>query len=762
MSKSQPRRDVTKWLGALAIFVLSGVVFAPAIRCDFVNFDDDRYVYANPLVSRGLTVSGFARAFTQAHVRNWHPLTTISHMVDCQLFRLNPAGHHAVNVGLHALAAAGLLLVLQAMTGEFWRAFFIAAIFAVHPLRLESVVWISERKDVLSALFFVLTLGAYVRYARTAEWRRFIPVILLFAAGLMAKPMLVTLPLILLLLDYWPLSRLADTEGAGFYRVNNRRAIGEKLPLLALSALSGAATILAARRFEDALGTVPVMDRVTNPVLSYCVYVYQLFWPAPLSVFYPVATTPPPLFILIGAVTAVFGVTIVVIALRRRCPYMFVGWFWYLVMLLPVSGILPIGLQAHADRYTYLPHIGLLIAIVWGAADVLRKRTVQTVAVPAGAVAIALLGWRSWEGLHWWRNSESLWTHSLAVTKNNDVALNNLAAVYEARGELSLAMEKYRQAQEILERRPLERSRLSLALVHNNLGNIEVREGDISLAMDEYRQSIALQPNLASAHVNLGQTYATLGNWNSAFAEFESASRLQPQDADVQHRAGAALMHLGRVDDAIAFYRSALKADPDFALAEVDLGNALLEKKQIEDALTHYRRATQIEPQNASAHFNLASVFLRQRRIRDAIQEFEQVVKLQPRDPEGHLNLANALAAASQDKRAVAEIETALQLVPNSVSALNNLAWLLAASADSSVRNPGRAVSLAEKAVSLAPRPHPLIYHTLAAAYAAAGRKDEAITAAERSKQLAEENGDTDLATTVQRELDSYRSSSAH
>jgi tetratricopeptide (TPR) repeat protein len=757
------RRFRPSWLAAIGIFALTAVVFAPAIRCDFVNYDDDVYVYANANVNRGLTLSGIARAFTQPHARNWHPLTTLSHMLDCQFFGLNPAAHHGVNVLMHALAASTLFLALRTMSGKAGRAFVVAALFAVHPLRVESVAWVAERKDVLSALLFALTLAAYADFARTSEWRRMWKVILLFAAGLMAKPMLVTTPLILLLLDYWPLQRIGARAArqSGFAPVPLRRAIIEKIPLFALSVLSCLATIVAAQRGDNALSAIPLPDRLANAALSYCIYIYQLFWPAKLAVFCPWPSVPPPLAWILSAAIFILAITIAAALLRRRFGYFFVGWFWYLIMLVPVSGILQIGLQAQADRYTYLAQIGLLIALTWGVADLLRQISIPSIAVPAASLLIALFAWRSWTDLRWWRSSESLWTHALAVTKDNDVALNNLGAIYESRGELQLALEKYHEAERILDHRPAQPYALSRALLHNNIGNLFLRRGEISTAMDEYRQSIALRPAFANAYVNLGQAYVELGDWNSALAEYESAARLQPHDADAQHRAGMALVRLGRVGEAIAYYRAALKVDPQFATAELDLGNALLEQKQIDEAMSHYRRATQIDPENPNAHFNLASVFLQQHRLTDAIKEYERVVELQPRDSQAHLSLGNALATASSGKRALVEIEKALELAPDSVSAMNNLAWLLAASPDPNVRDPAAAIALAEKAVELAPQPNALIYHTLAAAYAASQRKDEAISAAERCRQLAIEQGDTALAEAVEHELTAYRGSPA-
>jgi protein O-mannosyl-transferase len=749
------------WIIAGAIFLVTVATFSGAFFNDFVNYDDDVYVYANPSIAHGITLPGVVRAFSQPHARNWHPLTTISHMVDCQIFGLNPSGPHVINVLLHALSAAGLFFALQAMTGSTWRACFVAAVFAIHPLGVESVAWIAERKDVLSALLFVCTLVAYSRYTREPDANKKLVLTAFFACALMAKPMVVTLPVVLLFLDFWPLARLsliADKKRDSL--ISFSRAISEKIPLFILSLASCTATIFAARSGNRVLDSIPLGDRLANAAISYCTYIYQLFWPDRLAVFYPLPLESPPLTVSAAATIVIVSITITTIVLRNRLPYLFVGWFWYLVMLLPVIGIWQIGLQAHADRYTYLPGIGLLIGIAWATVALLRRFRALPFAAPIAVCVLALLAWRTWTQVEFWRSSESLWTHALAVTTDNDVALNNLGSVYENRGDFDRARANYQTALDVLNRRPNSRYQLSRALVHNNLGNLFLREQDGPAARNEYEQAIALQPDYGNAHVNLGQLFAQEGDWTSALAEYETVLRLQPHDADAQYRAGVALMRLGRADDAVVHYRDALAAQPDFALAELDLGNATLERGHTDEAITHYRRALQIDPQNVDAHFNLGRVYLQQRRLADAISEYQRVISIQPNDPEAHLSLGNAFAAAASESRAITEIEKALELAPNSVSALNNLAWLLATASESNLRNPTRAIMLAEKAQELLPRPNALVYHTLASAYASAGRFDDAIAAAEHAQNVAEEDGDTALADAVKKELERYRKSS--
>ena len=415
------------WIIAGSLFLITAGTFSGAFRSDFVNYDDDVYVYANPSITRGLTLPGVLRAFSQPHARNWHPLTTLSHMVDCEVFGVKPTGPHVVNVLLHALSAAGLFFALQAMTGSTWRSCFVAAVFAIHPLRVESVAWIAQRKDVLSTLLFVCTLIVYWRYTRAPDANKKLLLLAVFACALMAKPMVVTLPLVLLFLDFWPLARLSPISGSKpGSLISFSRAIGEKIPLFLLSLASCAATIFAARVGDHVLDSIPLRDRLANAAIRYCTYVCQLIWPDRLAVFYPLPLESPSLIISVAAALVVFSITLTTIVFRKRLPYLFVGWFWYLIMLLPVIGIWQIGLHAHADRYTYLPGIGPLIGIAWATVALLRRLHALLLAAPIAICIVALLAWRTWTQVQFWRNAESLWAHTLAVTTDNDVALNNL------------------------------------------------------------------------------------------------------------------------------------------------------------------------------------------------------------------------------------------------------------------------------------------------------------------------------------------------
>src|SRR5437588_1042709 len=400
---------------------LTWIVFAQTLGHDFIAYDDQTYVYDNPRITAGITVGGVVAAFAESHARNWHPLTTISHMLDCQLFGLDPAGHHLVNVLLHTAAVLLLFSLLHAATGAFWPSAFVAAVFAIHPLRAESVAWIAERKDVLSGVFFMLTLTAYVHYVRRPSLIRYLCTALIFALGLMSKPILVTLPLLLLLLDYWPLKRFSTVLSAS--QSLPTAPIFEKLPLLLLSAGCSAVTLIVQKPTIDYSNQLPFTARLSNALISYVAYIGQMIWPAKLAVLYPYAGDRASGLALALAFMFIAAITTFALAVRRRAPYIAVGWCWYLISLLPVIGLVQVGLQAHADRYTYLSQIGLLIMLTWVAVDLLNSLNKRReILAGLAAVIIGLLTWRGWTQTSYWKDTESLWNHAVAVAPDNNVA----------------------------------------------------------------------------------------------------------------------------------------------------------------------------------------------------------------------------------------------------------------------------------------------------------------------------------------------------
>jgi tetratricopeptide (TPR) repeat protein len=499
------RRDVAdsnggSWLlsftVSVALIALTWFVFGQTTNFGFVNYDDPEWVSENPNVNAGLTRNGIVWAFARVHAG---PLASISHMLDFQVYGARPGGHHLTNVLLHAGAAVLFFLVLRRMTGGPWRSAVVAALFAIHPLRVESVAWVTERKDVLSGIFFALTLAAYLFYLRRPSAGRYLTVAGCFVLGLLSKSMLMTMPLILLLLDYWPLGRF---HSAARPLEVSRRLILEKLPLVFLSIICAAATFLTHAQSVGSVQQVPFAARLGNALVSFVIYIRQMFYPNGLSVFYGFLERS--LFEVIAALVLLIGVSITVIIFRKRYPYLFTGWFWYLVMIAPVSGLLQIGLQSHADRYTYLPHIGLYIMLIWGVADLSRRWVFrrQILAV-AALVVIGSFTWVARGVAAYWRDSESLWTRAIEVTPENDFAHANLADLLLREGRTGDAIE---HAQAALRINP------GNADAHNNLALAISRSGRLAEAIGHWQKSLELHSGNLNARCNLAWVLATAPN----------------------------------------------------------------------------------------------------------------------------------------------------------------------------------------------------------------------------------------------------------
>jgi tetratricopeptide (TPR) repeat protein len=521
------------------------------------------------LVNAGLSWHGLAHAFVDTQTNNWHPLTIISHMIDCQLYDLKAGGHHFTNVLLHTMAAVLRLLFLREVTGHFWRSAFVTALFAVHPLRVESVAWIAERKDVLSAVFFFLTLGAYARYTRSRSLGRYLTMSILFACGLMSKPMLVTTPAVLLLLDYWPLNRSQRSAIRGHKpeSVTWQRLVIEKLPLFALSAASSIVAFALQVQSPESVGQLPFGWRLENALVSCVTYIWQIFWPTNLAVFYPHPDNHLAFWQVALAAAFLIVITRVVYALRRNCPYLLVGWLWYLIMLLPVIGIVEVGLQGHADRYTYLPHVGLYIALTWFVADIsasLRHR--KEITATAGIAIVILLSLCAWKQTTYWRNSEMLWTRALAVTKDNDVALTNLGTLLMERGQLDEALPYFQTALAVRSGSGHRHYNLSLAIIHDSVGNVLARKGRLDEAIVHLRQAIELRPDYPDAHYNLGTALFQKGDLDGAIAQWRTTLSIHPYDAGAHTSLGNALVQKGFLGEAADHYEKALQSEPDSIL----------------------------------------------------------------------------------------------------------------------------------------------------------------------------------------------------
>ncbi len=562
-------------------FFLAALVwlaFGQTIRHAFVNYDDGAYVYQNPYVLAGLTRRGILWALAYGEIGHWHPFTWFSHMLDCQLWGLRAGGHHLTNVLLHAAAAILLFLALRQMTGALWRSAVVAALFAIHPQRVESVAWIAERKDVLSGVFFMLTLLAYVRYARKGpSLARYALVVILFALGLMSKGMLVTLPFLLLLLDYWPLGRLNLENRAQAWRL-----LVEKIPLFLLSAASCVMTSLSPERIAPAL-QMSLQARIENAVVSYVIYVKQMLYPVGLELPY---FNPPggfPLWQVGGALALLLAISIGVFIFRKTHPYLIVGWLWYLGMMAPVIGLVQISYYARADRYTYLPHIGLSIMAIWGGAALFGRSRAGRYALGAAAlILIAALLPRTQAQTSHWRDSETLWTHVLQVDPRNHVALNNLGLVLADKGEIENAISHFEKALEI---QPV------YADAYNNIGTALSHTGRMREAIVQYEKALALGAEQPQMQNNLGIALAQNGQVREALPHFQKAIALKPDFAEAYGNFGHALMLQGRIDEALPQFLKALAITPNSVIALKQVAEALLQKGDFKAASEMANRA---------------------------------------------------------------------------------------------------------------------------------------------------------------------------
>jgi tetratricopeptide (TPR) repeat protein len=560
----RPGRGAAAGLAAL-LAIATFLVYAPVATHPFLHYDDNLYVTENARVQAGITREGVAWAFTTGHAANWHPLTWLSHMLDCQLFGLDPARHHLENAALHAAAAGLTLLVLVSMTGALWPSAFVAATFALHPLHVESVAWAAERKDVLSGLFWMLTLAAYVSYARRGGKTRYSLALAAFAAGLLCKPMLVTMPFVLLLVDFWPLGRLRLGGKRGAAPPQSRVWL-EKVPFLALSAASSAITVVAQRRggAMSSLQAVPLADRVGNAALAYVAYIKKTVWPSDLAIFYPKITSPG--WEIAVAVLAILAATAATVALARRKPYLPVGWLWFLGTLVPMIGLVQVGMQSMADRYVYVPLIGLTIIVAWGLPDALGRwrgsRAALAVAACAALIAMTLVTARQ---IAYWGNERALFQHAIDVTRENYVAHTNVGVALHVEGNLGEAMRHYREA---------ERLRPNYEVVQYNLGLALAQQGRPDSAEIHLREAVRLRPNYPDARNNLGILLAMQNRLPEAETQFREALRGEPFHVSANYNLGLVLAGQGRTDEAIAQYEEALRLKPGYPEAKASLEQA--------------------------------------------------------------------------------------------------------------------------------------------------------------------------------------------
>lgn len=590
---------------------------------EFIIYDDPSYVTSNRIVQSGLSKEGIIWAFTTMDVSNWHPLTWLSHMVDCHVFQLNPAGHHWTNLILHLLNVLFLFHILHRSTGETWKCGMVAALFAIHPLNVESVAWVAERKNVLSTFFWILTIYAYGYYAMRPQWYRYGLVVATFVLGLLSKPMLVTLPFVLLLLDFWPLKRTGfrferdkvekhreTCISICFQRASYLRLVAEKIPLIILSLFSSFMTLKAAANEAMAgIEILPLSLRIENVVVSYTLYIMKMLWPEKLAVFYPYCFSWPLWQVLATAIVLAL-ITAFVLWKIKSHPYLSVGWFLYLGTLVPVIGLVQVGMQAMADRYMYVPMIGLFIMIVWGMSELFQKIRWGNIFLKtiSGIVLLSLFV-STYFQVQLWENSLRLFQHTVSVTKGNYVAHNIFANALRERGEFEAAEENYKKA-------------------------------------------IMINPGFWPAYNNLGIAYSFQRKYHDAIPLYLEAIRLNSDEPAIRFNLGDALMRTGRIEEAQVRFAEAVRMRPNDATYHNSLAVSMIKQGKHDEALIALRRAISLDPEHAGAHHNLAMILAHQNNFQEAVSHFKEALRIRADYTEARRNLDEVLKKISTPKQA--------------------------------------------------------------------------------------------------------------
>ena len=521
----------------LALIALTTILYGQVIGHDFIRLDDDKYVTENIHVQRGLNADEIKWAFTKSYSSNWHPLTWISHIIDFNLYGMNPFGHHLTSVLFHIANTLLLFLVLRRMTGSVFRSGFVAALFAVHPLHVESVAWVAERKDVLSTFFLILTIWAYTRYTENPGLKRYLPVFVLLALGLMSKPMLVTLPFILLAMDFWPLGRMSSKNGpTTFWKL-----VFEKIPLFVLVIASSVITYLV-QQSSGAVKTFPLVYRIGNAAISYIAYLVKMVWPSKLAVYYPYSSESIQIWKVAASILLMALISYAAVRLRKERPYILAGWLFYVIAMIPVIGIVQVGGQAMADRYTYIPLIGVFIAITWAIPDALGRIKIPPLLLPITSVAvIGILSICTWTQIGYWKNSITLFERTLSVTENNFIIENNLGKELNARGDIDGAARHYKRAIKIV---PND------GLAYNNLGMVLEKQGKSDEAMKMFYKAMELSPRLETAHYNMGSLILKKGDYDKSIEHLKTALKINPGYFQARNNLAVAYYRSGRYEDA--------------------------------------------------------------------------------------------------------------------------------------------------------------------------------------------------------------------
>jgi len=624
-------------VAAVLLSALIVIVYWPVQSFDFINYDDPSYIMDNPHVKAGLTKAGFIWAFKDIHTGYWHPLTWFSHMLDCEVFGTKPGGHHWTSLIFHLLNTLLLFRLLVVSTGERDKSFFVSALFALHPLNVESVVWVAERKNVLSTFLWLTTMSFYVHYARDGSRTNYTAALLSYAAGLLAKPMLVTLPFVLLLMDFWPLRRWDRDE----HRSSLRVLIIEKVPFFALAAAVSAVTIWASqdREVTVSLSTLPLLTRLGHALISYVVYLWKFFWPIHLAVFYPHPLTAP-LWQAVAGGVLISVMTVAAISWRLRRPYLLMGWLWYLGTLVPVIGVIQVGWQAMADRYAYVPFVGLFICVAWGVPELVAPLRRGRQLLLAGAIiSLVYFGSVTSFQIQFWRDSTTLFSRALETTRGNWVALNNLGAALLAKGRVQEAMTYFREVLRLKPDYPYAHNNMALALAHG--GRFEEARGF-------YLEALRYRMNYVEAHNNLALALAHLGRYEEAMDHLDEALRRRPYYPEAWNNKGYLYALQGRHGEAIPCFERALAFRGDYPDALNNLGASLAKEGRVAEATERFQQVLSIAPDDVTALNNLGIALFNLGRYQEARRQFEEVLKIDPGHGEAKRNLAHIQAVTKR------------------------------------------------------------------------------------------------------------------
>jgi protein O-mannosyl-transferase len=763
-----PERNNRSTLLLICTLLVAGTagIYWRVCQHDFINYDDPDYVLENPQVQAGLNWHSIAWAFTTGHAGNWHPLTWLSHMLDWQFYGANAGGHHATSAVFHILNVVLLFLLLRELTGATWRSGMVAALFAWHPLHVESVAWISERKDVLSTLFFILTLWAYSQYVKSrpappaAEsapvdlagkkkgWRWYAVALVLFSLGLMAKPMLVTLPFLLLLLDYWPFKRLNLSFGSPLPTSAIWRLVAEKAPFFVLAAASCIMTFLMQQRGGAVarMENVPFQLRLCNALVAYAQYLRKTLWPGDLAPFYPLPESYPVWPVALAAFL-LLGITALVLRPAGNKPYLPVGWFWFLGTLVPVIGIVQVGNQALADRYSYIPLVGIFVMAAWGTADWLQQRpSLRTPAAVIWAVGLAAFGIGAAVQCGYWKNSETLFRHALKVTSGNYIAHHSLGTALVKAGRVAEAKPHFAAA---VQAKPL------YARAQSDFGLALVLDGKIDEGIDHYRVAIGARPDLAKPHYNLACALSLQGKPQEAIPEYQEALRLEPENAEARAALGAVLAEAGQYEQAAGSFKELVRLTPADWQAHFNLGRILKIQGKAKEAAAHLSVAARLNPENPDVLETLGVTLAEGGDTTNARIHLQHAVE---RRPSALLHYELGLCYVMQgDRKTAAEYyRLAIKAAPRLAIALNDLAWILATAPEPELRNGAEAVRLAEQACSLTEEKEARFLGTLDAAYAEADRFEDAIRTCKKTESLAQNTSQSELALQAGKRMQLY------